>query len=49
MEAAENATCNGFSNVQMEMEANDVPGPIGQRREESAALVQIGEPVDVEG
>ena len=30
------------------LEADDVPGPVGQRREESAALVQVGEPVEVQ-
>ena len=43
-------TLNQINDTLMRLlEANDVPGPIGQRREESAALVQIGEPVDVEG
>lgn len=30
------------------LEADDVPGPVGQRRKESAALVQVGEPVDIQ-
>jgi hypothetical protein len=31
------------------LKANNVPRPAGERREESAALVQVGESVDVEG